>query len=161
MRRRISRRALVGFAAAASIFPLVVKAQYQLTPEVVSIASPRPNASIPATPTSTPQAFRGELRAIWDEPWEVEGRTVTFKCIVVQKLIADDGTAIRVGEAGDYQALLRVDIPREGTLWVASNIDPKPLEDRKTIEVQGTYGGVFGPGWTEPVIIANRWGPAT
>lgn len=158
MSRGITRRALIGAIGVGALLPALAHAQYELTPEVV----PAPPASTPAaTPEAPSEEFRGDLRALWDEPWEVEDKLIRFKCIVIQRLTAAEGKAIRVGVAGSYRTLLRVDIPSSGTMWVASDLSLDPIQRRKTIEVEGVYGGEFGPGWTEPVVIAAKWGPAS
>lgn len=155
-RRELTRRTFIGLMGTLAIVPLSASAQYELTPEVVPASTP---SSTPSTaPEATLDLFQGDIQALWTEPWEVEGKRVQFKCIVVQRLQAGKGSAIRVGVIGDFKSLLRVDIPAVGSLWVASNLTIESIENRKTIAVEGEYGGVFGPGWTEPVLIANRWG---
>jgi hypothetical protein len=158
MRYKVTRRKFIGAIGVSVAIPITVNAQYELTPEVV----PASLASTPvATPTVPLSEYRGNLQALWDEPWEIEGKLVRFKRIVIQSLQVDEGKAIRVGLAGDYRTLLRVEIPTINTLWVASDIDPDSIKDRRTIEVEGLYGGEFGPGWTEPVVRATKWAPVS
>jgi hypothetical protein len=154
MSTKFSRRSLIAAITGLAAVPLAVRAQYELTPEVVPAPSPQ------ATPPATSGQFHGSPRALWDEPWEVEGKWIRFKCIIIQRLMADKGEAIRVGSVGDFRSLLRVEIPAAGTLWVATDLDLEAIKSRKTVEVEGQYGGLFGPGWIEPVVIAKKLSPA-
>lgn len=157
----ISRRSLISSVAlggaAVAVYSLVNAAP--LIPTIVPAASPA--ASPVATPEVPREQYSGDLRAIWDEPWEVEGKLLSFKAVIIQRMIAGKGQEISVSnDEMRFRSLLHVDIPGEGSLFVASDDDLSSLEGVQTIAVEGVYGGMHGPGWLEPLIIATSIEPA-
>jgi hypothetical protein len=64
-------------------------------------------------------------------------------------------------DAVPFKSLVFVQIPGSGFLFVASNRDLSELRDEHTLEVEGAYGGLHGPGWLEPVIFATSVEPTS
>jgi hypothetical protein len=125
------------------------------TPAPISIGTPA------ATPIGSLEYFTGDIRALWESPWDVEGKLIEFNAIIKGTQIAGSGQGIPVGlDRQPYLAVFYLEVPDAGrALFAATNADLTPLENLHTVHVIGSYAGEHGPGWTEPLVIANLFEP--
>jgi hypothetical protein len=158
-RRTVSRRtAVAGGLATSIVTAAVIYAQGDFpTPAPVAIGTPH------ATPIADLPHYDGDLAALWDTPWDVEGKLLSIDGIIEMRQDAPPGQGIPVGDDGDvYLRVLYLKVPDLSRwVFVATNADLSRIDDLHTAHVEGVYAGLHGPGWKEPLIIANVVEPVT
>ncbi|HEU0164480.1 MAG TPA: hypothetical protein VFQ54_05495 [Thermomicrobiales bacterium] len=138
-KRHVSRRALVASSLVGIGLAAGGRTAFADPIDIPTVALP----ASAATPAPKNPLYTGPIADLWEQPWLLEGKSISIKGTILQRLVAPAGRGYRISDDGIiYRSLLDLDVPSESEVFVVTNDDLTSIADLRTVEAIGSYGGI-------------------